>query len=57
MPSFNLDYEIYTVAEGDALWKTAATRLGSGAKHHEVKALNGMTSNILVFGQELKVPK
>jgi len=57
VPSFNLDYEIYTVAEGDALWKTAATRLGSGAKHHEVKALNGMTSNILVFGQELKVPK
>ena len=50
-------YEIYTVAEGDSLWKIAAARLGSGARHAEIRALNGLSSNTLFTGQQLKIPK
>ena len=50
-------YEMYTVAMGDSLWKIAAARLGSGARHPEIRALNGLTSDILVPGQKLKIPK
>ena len=50
------DYEIYTVAKGDSLWKIAAARLGSGARHPEIKALNALSSGTIVAGQKLKIP-
>jgi len=49
--------ELYTVVKGDSLWKIAAARLGSGARHHEIKALNALASDTLVPGQKLKIPK
>ena len=49
--------ELYTVIKGDSLWKIAAEQLGSGARHHEIKALNGLISDALVPGQKLKIPK
>ncbi len=50
-------YDIYTVVKGDSLWKIAAARLGSGARHPEIRALNGLTSEVLFPGQKLKIPK
>ncbi|MBS3874080.1 MAG: LysM peptidoglycan-binding domain-containing protein [Dethiobacter sp.] len=50
-------YEIYTVVEGDSLWGIAAARLGSGARHVEIRAPNGLSSNTLFTGQQLKIPK
>jgi len=45
------------VVEGDSLWGIAAARLGSGARHVEIRAPNGLSSNTLFTGQQLKIPK
>ena len=50
-------HEIYMVVKGDSLWKIAATKLGSGARYREIKALNGLTSGVIIPGQKLKIPK
>ena len=49
-------YEIYTVVKGDSLWKIAKEKLGNGERYTEIKALNGLTSNIIYAGQKLKIP-
>ncbi len=43
---------IYTVQAGDSLWRIA-TKLGVSV--NEIKALNGLTSNALSLGQQLRV--
>lgn len=50
-------YEIYTVIKGDSIWKIAKEQLGNGERYTEIKALNGLTSNIIYAGQKLKIPK
>jgi len=50
-------YDIYTVVKGDSLWKLAAKKLGSGSRYHELKELNGLTSDVIYAGQKLKIPK
>ena len=49
-------YEIYTVVKGDSLWKIAKEKLDDGERYTEIKALNGLTSNIIYTGQKLKIP-
>jgi len=48
--------EIYTVVKGDSLWKIAKEKLDDGERYTEIKALNGLTSNIIYTGQKLKIP-
>jgi LysM repeat protein len=50
-------YDTYTVKTGDSLWTIAAKMLGSGAKYHELRQLNGLTSDVIHAGQKLKIPK
>ncbi|MDR0405045.1 MAG: LysM peptidoglycan-binding domain-containing protein [Oscillospiraceae bacterium] len=47
------DYTIYVVKSGDSLW-AIAQRFGTTVD--EIKSLNGLTSNNLSIGQELKIP-
>jgi len=49
-------YKIYTVVKGDSLWKIAKEKLGNGERYTEIKALNGLTTNIIYTGQKLKIP-
>lgn len=46
----------YTVARGDTLWALAERYLGSGSRYTEIMALNGLTSDVLMIGQVLKIP-
>ena len=47
----------YTVKSGDSLWAIAEKNLGNGARYPEIKALNGLTSNLIHPGQTLKLPE
>lgn len=49
-------YSSYTVLSGDSLYRISRRLLGSGARYTEIKALNGLTSNIIHTGQTLKIP-
>jgi LysM repeat protein len=49
-------YSSYTVLSGDSLFRISKRLLGSGARYTEIKALNGLTSNIIHTGQTLKIP-
>ena len=51
------EHEIYTVAKGDTLWRIAANKLGSGARHTEIMTLNALTSDAIKVGQRLKIPR
>jgi len=51
------DYEVYTVAKGDTLWRIAAQKLGSGARYPEIMTLNSLRSDTIVVGQKLRIPK
>lgn len=46
----------YQVQPGDTLWKIAAANLGSGSRYTEIVTLNGLTSNTIYPGQQLKLP-
>jgi len=46
----------YTVKSGDSLWAIATKQLGSGSRYKEIKALNGLKSNVIHPGQVLKLP-
>ena len=47
---------VYTVVHGDTLWDIAVKYLGNGSRYPEIKALNGLKSNVLYSGMKLKVP-
>jgi len=51
------DYDFYTVAKGDTLWRIAATKLGSGSRYPEIKALNALPSDMIYAGQKLRIPR
>jgi len=50
------DYANYAVSPGDSLYGISKKLLGKGARYTEIKALNGLTSNIIHTGQTLKIP-
>ncbi len=47
---------IYTVQPSDSLWKIAEKTLGSGQKYTAIKALNGLTSNVIKVSMVLLIP-
>ena len=51
------NFTIYTVSANDTFWGISKRLLGSGARYTEIKALNGLTSNIISTGMTLKIPK
>ena len=53
----NPDYEVYTVQAGDTLWSISTRFLGQGGRYREIKSLNGLTSDMILTGQKLKIPK
>jgi len=50
-------YEVYTIKNGDTLWGIAEAKLGSGSRYPEIKTLNGLTSDTIIAGKTLKIPK
>nr|WP_323183173.1 LysM peptidoglycan-binding domain-containing protein [Streptomyces phaeochromogenes] len=46
----------YTVRTGDTLWSIAATKLHDGNRWRELAQLNGLKSESITPGQELKLP-
>jgi len=56
-PADSGTYEIYTIKSGDTLWGIAEAKLGSGSRYPEIKALNGLTSDTIIAGHTLKIPK
>ena len=49
-------YRMYTVKQGDSLWKIAEAELGKGSRFTEIIKLNGLTSIVIRAGKELKLP-
>ena len=47
---------VYRVQPGDCLFAIAQKLLGSGDRYPEIKALNGMTTNILLPGHRIRIP-
>ena len=50
------NYRIHTVVHGDTLWDIAVKYLGNGSRYPEIKALNGLKSNVIYSGMKLKIP-
>ena len=50
------DSSLYRVQPGDCLFSIAQKVLGSGDRYPEIKALNGMTTDILLPGQRIRIP-
>ena len=50
-------FTIYTVVRGDYLWSIARKLLGKAERYKEIKALNGLTSDAVYIGQQLKLPE
>lgn len=49
-------YRIHTVMKGDTLWDIAKKYLGDGSRYPEIKTLNGLKSNVIYSGWNLKIP-
>ena len=47
---------LYRIQPGDCLFAIAQKLLGSGNRYPEIKALNGMTTDILLPGQRIRIP-
>ena len=47
---------LYRVMQGDCLFSIAQRLLGSGDRYPEIKALNSMTTDILLPGQRIRIP-
>ena len=47
---------VHTVARGDTLYEIAKAYLGDGSRYRDIKTLNGLTSNTIYVGMELKIP-
>ena len=47
---------VYRVQPGDCLFSIAQRLLGSGDRYPEIKALNCMTTDILLPGQRIRIP-
>jgi len=47
---------VHTVVRGDTLWDISQKYLGNGARYPEIKTLNGLTSNVIYSGWQLKIP-
>ena len=47
---------VYRVQPGDCLFAIAQKLLGSGDRYPEIKALNGLTTDILLPGQRIRIP-
>lgn len=58
IPSAGSSSEVftYTVMSGDTLWSIAEKFLGSGSRYAEIKAANGLSSDIIYPGQALIIP-
>ncbi|HIQ80968.1 MAG TPA: LysM peptidoglycan-binding domain-containing protein [Candidatus Scatavimonas merdigallinarum] len=50
------EYFLYEVKTGDTLWKIAAAHLGSGSRYTEIMRINGLTSEVIYSGMQLKIP-
>ena len=50
------DSSLYRVQPGDCLFSIAQKLLGSGDRYPEIKALNGLTTDILLPGQRIRIP-
>ncbi len=47
---------LYRVQHGDCLFSIARQVLGDGNRYPEIKALNGLATNILLPGQRIRIP-
>ena len=47
---------VYRVQPGDCLFAIAQKLLGNGDRYPEIKALNGLTTDILLPGQRIRIP-
>ena len=47
---------LYRVLQGECLFSIAQKLLGSGDRYPEIKALNGMATDILLPGQRIRIP-
>ena len=50
------DSTLYRVLQGECLFSIAQKLLGSGDRSPEIKALNGMATDILLPGQRIRIP-
>jgi len=50
------DSTLYRVLQGECLFSIAQKLLGSGDRYPEIKVLNGMTTDILLPGQRIRIP-
>ena len=50
------DSTLYRVLQGECLFSIAQKLLGSGDRYPEIKALNGMATDILMPGQRIRIP-
>ena len=50
------DSTLYRVQPGDCLFSIAQKLLGSGDRYPEIKAINGMATDILLPGQRIRIP-
>lgn len=48
---------IYTVQKGDTLWKISKKYLGAGKRYKEIQSANSLSSDHIMAGQKLKIPK
>lgn len=49
-------YCVHTVVRGDTLYEIAKAYLADGSRYREIKVLNGLTSDTIYVGMELKIP-